>query len=403
MLPEKQNEKKISISEKKPGVNPYYLVLSGKFKTVKYILLCVLVVFLLAVIILFRDEITVENLRYLFKDFDIGENISVNSNDSITYDADMQVKLELYKGDLVIAGSTYFYLTDLQGNKRLNEDSIFSNPVIVPSKKYLLVYGLSENTYAIYNTFSKLHTESFDYPITAAAVSDKGMYAIVTKSAEYRSVVYLYNDNFERIGAVYKDKYVTDVSFNDDSSELMIISIFLDNGNLSSEIVNYVPFSENSSSTKIVKNAMAIEGAYNKNDGFSVIYDNKIEFYDSEYILRNTYDFPSNVVPVTTVINEDHTAIIYNENIVGNDIKILVFDPSGNLVLSSDAKGQPKKVKTYNGQVYVLLNGSICKINIDNSDKQYYETEKNALDFLISKDGSLIVCYSDHTSKINIK
>ena len=37
--------------------------------------------FLLATVILFRDDITVENLRYLFKDLEIGDNISVTSND----------------------------------------------------------------------------------------------------------------------------------------------------------------------------------------------------------------------------------------------------------------------------------------------------------------------------------
>ena len=400
MLPETKKENKITVSEKKPKVNSYYLVLSGKFKTAKLVALCILVAFLLTVVVLFRDEITVENLRYLFKDFEIGDNVTVGSGDEIMYDADMQVKLAMYKGDLVIAGSTYFHLTDLQGNKRLNEDSVFSNPVVMTSDKYLLVYGLSEYTYTVYNTFSKLHTETFDYPITGAAVSNKGLYAIVTRTAEYRSVVYLYNENFERIGAVYKDKYVTDVEFNNDGSELIIVSLFSSNGNLCTEIVNYVPFSEKTSASVVVENSMAIETAYNKNNGYSVIYDNKIEFYDSEFVLRKTYNYPSGLVPITTEIDKNYTMITYSENIVGNDIKVLVFDTSGELVLSADAEGQPKKIRADKDNLYLLLNGKVCVIKISDGSIKYYETEKNALDLLYIDDKTVFVCYSDHTSKV---
>jgi len=376
--------------------------LSGRFKTVKYITLCCLVVFLLLAVILFREDITVENLRYLLKDFEIGDNINKTYNDTITYDSDLQVNLSLYKGDLVVAGSSYFFLCDLQGNKRLNEDSVFSNPVVLTSDKYLLVYGLSENTYTVYNTFSQLHTETLDYPISAAAVSDKGMYAIVTRSAEYRSVVYLYNQNFDRIGAVYKDKYIIDVKFNPDSSELLITSFFSNNGNYSTEIVNYVPFSETHSASKIVENSMPLTTGYNKDNGYSIIYDDKIEFYDSEYVLRNTYNFTSNLIPITTEISEEYTVITYNENIVGDDIKVVVFGKSGEMLLTASANGQPKKIKCYNDKVYVLLDGKVCKISVADGNIVYYDTEKNALELLIVEEDTALVCFSNHTSKITM-
>ena len=403
MLPDKHQENRISISEQKPKVNPYFLVLSGKFKTAKYITLCILVVFLLTVVILFRDEITMENLRYLFKYFELGDNVDVAASGDITYDSDMQVNLALYKGDLVIAGSSYFYLTDLQGNKRLNEDSMFSNPVVLSGDKYLLVYGLSENSYAVYNTFSKMHSESFDYPITAAAVSDKGLYAIVTRTAEYRSVVYLYNENFDRIGAVYKDKYVTDVAFNHDGSELLIVSLFSQNGSYATEIVNYVPMAEKASSTQIIENSMPIQASYNKDNGYSVIYDNKIEFYDSEFILRNTYQFDSGVVPITTMITDNYTAVVYNENIVGNDIKLLMFSTSGDMVLSSIAQGQPKRIREYGGYAYILLDGSVCKIRINDGEIKYYPTKRNALDLIVINEESALVCFSDEATRIDMK
>ncbi len=403
MLPESQKENRIDITEKKPKVNPYYLVLSGRFKTAKYVVLCVLVVFLLTMVVMFREEITIENLRYLFKDFEIGENI-VTSNDSmISYDSDPQVNLALYKGDLVISGSTYFTLCDLQGNNRLSEDSIFSNPVVLSGDKYLLIYGLSENTYAIYNTFSKLHTESFDYPIIAAALSDDGMYAIVTRTTEYRSVIYLYNKNFEKVGAIYKDKYVVDVKFNSDGTKLLIASTYSSNGNYCTEIVNYVPYSDTATSTQNIENAMPIKISYNKNGGYSVVCDNRILFYDKDFQLKNTFETGTKILPLTIEITNNYTIITYSENIVGEDIRVLVFDENGETVLNASAKGTPKKTKTSQDYVYVLQNGNVCRINIKDGSLVYYDTEKNALELLLSNDDLILVCFTDHVSKLKMQ
>ncbi len=398
-----KEEKRIEVSEKKPKVNSYYLVLSGRFKAAKYISICVLVVFLLTTVLLFRDEITVENLRYLIKDFEMGDNLNLSSGDKIKYDADTQLDLAIYKGDLVVAGSSYFYLCDLQGNKRLNEESVFSNPVVVSSDKYLLVYGLSEYTYTLYNAFSKLHTESFDYPITGAAVSDKGLYAIVTRTSEYRSVVYLYNSNFERIGAVYKDKYIMDVSFNNDGSEVLITSLYSKNGSYCTEVLNYVPYSDTPSSVKEVEGAMVLKSDYNLNGGYSVIYDNKIEFYDSEFVLRNTYNMPTNVVPVDAEITGKYTVMTYSENIVGDNMKVLVFDSNGELILDADAEGQPVKLGCSDKFVFVLLDGRVCKIDINSGETDYYDTERNAIELLVVNDKNILVCFSGGASKINIE
>lgn len=397
-----KEENKIGTSEKRTKVNSYYLVLSGRFKLAKYVSICFLVVFLLSTILLFRDEVTVENLRYLIKDFEMGDSLNLTTGDKIKYDADTQLDLDMYKGDLVVAGSSYFYLCDLQGNKRLNEESVFSNPVVISSNKYLLVYGLSEYTYTLYNTFSKLHTETFDYPITGAAVSDSGLYAIVTRTAEYRSVVYLYNSSFERIGAVYKDKYVMDVCFDYDSSELLITSLYSKNGNYCTEILNYVPYSDKPNSVTEVDGAMVLQSGYHSDGGFSVMYDNKIEFYNKLGELVNTYNFTNNIVPVDTEITSKFTAITYTENIVGDNMKVVLFDVKGDIILDVDAEGQPIKITCSEKYVFVLLDGRVCKIDINSGDVEYYDIARNAIELLYVNENSILVCFADGTHKINI-
>jgi len=400
MLPDVKKEKRIDITEKKPNVNAYYLVLSGRFKTAKYITLCILVVFLLTMVILFREEITVENFRYLIKDFELGDNTSISSDSLISYDSDLQVNLALYKGDLVVCGSSYFYLCDLRGNKILSETSKFSNPVILSSEKYFMVYGLSEYTYSVYNTFSELHTETFEYPITSAAISDEGMYAICTRTSEYRSVVYLYNKNFEKIGEIYKNEFIMDIQLKKDATELLILYVSSEDGNYCTDIVNCAPYSNQSSSAKKVKNSFPIKCGYTLYGGYSVVYDNKVEFYDSEYILRNTYDFPSSMVPLTVEITDRYTVVTYNKNIVGDDSCVWVMGADGTEILNHSIEAQPKKTKTSENFVFVLIDGSVRRINLSDGAATECRVSDRALDILIVDDDNVLVCYPNRTENI---
>ena len=273
--------------------------------------------------------------------------------------------------------------------------------MVLTGDKYLLVYGLSEHTYTIYNAFAQLHTNTMNYPISCAALSNKGMYAIVTRTSEYRSVVYLFNENFKQIGAVYKDKYVFDVRFNEEGSELLITSVYSKDGNYCTEIVNYVPYSETASSTLTTEGSLPLRTGYNSDGGYSVIYDDKIEFYDSEFVLRNTYSYPAGIIPLTAEICDDYTMIAYNENIVGDSIKILVFDSNGDIVLDINADGQAKKLRYDSDYIYVLFDGKLGKIDINKKTIQYYTTDRNAIELLVVNEKTVLVCFNDHTAKVN--
>lgn len=402
MLPETKKKNKIDISENKPKVNYYYLEVSRKFKTAKYIVLCLLVCFLLVTVLLFRSEITLENFRYLIKDFELGDNLSVATDDVIVYDNDRQINAELFKGDLAIVGSSYFYLSDLQGNKILNESSLFSNPVMLTSNKYILIYGLSEYTYAVYNTFSQLHTETFDYPITDAALSDSGMYAIVTRTTEYRSAIYIYNKDFQRIGAVYKDKYLMDIQFNSTSDELILVSAYSQDGNYSTEVMTITPYSDAAKNTENIRDAIPLRCGYNSEGGYSIVFDNKINFYNSESKLITSYSSGTKS-PLTADITEDYTVVTYNENIVGNDIKVLTFNSNGELINTSEVNGNPKKAVSVENYIYLLLENKLCRINLDDSSISYTDTDKNPLGMLVINKDTVFISYSDHTKKIKIQ
>lgn len=50
----------------------------------------------------------------------------------------------------------------------------------------MIVYDLGGNYYSVYNSLEKLSEKFTAYPIAAAAGTDNGMYAVLTRSAEYK-------------------------------------------------------------------------------------------------------------------------------------------------------------------------------------------------------------------------
>ena len=392
--------KKTDTEKKNSDQSAFYYALSARFKIAKYVVTVILVLFLLTMVAVFRNEITVENLRYLAKDIELGENIAYVSKNVIYYDADKQINLKLFKGDICIAGSTSFVLCDMQGNRLLSETSLFSNPVVLTGDKYLLVYGLSENTYAVYNTFSKLHTETFEHPITGAALASDGHYAIVTKASDYLSVIYIYNQNFEQIGKISKDKYVMNVKFNSDSSELLIVSTYPDDGEYCAEVMAIAPLSDNASYSGELRNVIPLVSGYYSDGGYCVFCDKKAFFFDSELFLRNTYDYAGRS-PSFAAVFEKNAVLSYRQNIVGNESGVLLFDVSGNVRHELTVDGSVKKACCGEKYIYLLLDEKVCRIDPVSGDLDYVTVDDNPIEILLGKNETVLVCYSNRTIKIS--
>jgi hypothetical protein len=394
----RQKNKKFSRKSNKASSdeNQYYLDIAKKYKSSKHIITIVFVVYLLLMIIMYRDQITMENFRYLIKYLDTSSPEYTGQTRTIHYDPAAELKLDIYKGDLAVVRSKSVDLYNMIGNVMVNYTINYPQPVMLTSKRNMLVYSQGDYSYTLSNSFSQLHSETLKYPISGAAVSDSGVYAIVSKTIEYRSAVYVYDKNYNLISQILKDKIIMDVQINSSGNEVLTIASYNSDGEFHTEIMTASPYSEKENSVEIQSSTYGIKAKYNSIGGYVVVCDNQLLFYNESHTLVNTFPYKGNI-PLNYYLGDDFTTIVFNENIVGNNNSIYIFDKHGTLIFNDVITGQISDITGNSEYIYILFNDEIVRINAAKNEINQKELEHAGSMRVLLKDADkLIICYSQN-------
>lgn len=376
------------------GVNEYYIDISNKFRTAKFITLVILIVFILIMISVFRSDITLENCKYLVRFFSSANTVYSGDYDNIYYDTAGVVSIDMFNEDLVAVKNDSIELYDLNGNNVASYDINQTAPTVVTNGKYMLVYDLGGNSFSLFNNFSLLTSGSYDYPISLGAVSPDGMYAIVTKSLDYQSVIYLYDHNFNLISKIYKDKYVTDVKIDDSGDKLLCVSSYAENGRFVSEVMTYAPYTDTPESSIQLDNVFSVSCGFFSDGGYSALTDHSLMFFDSSNEKKGEY-FLGNIVPTDCLITDNYAVLCYSENIVGSHSRIVVFDTNGKILTDNSVDDKVLSICAYMEKLYILTDSRAAYINMNTGEQLECKVEKSATSIFAPDSGSVVIGYSN--------
>ena len=185
--------------------NEYYENVSAGLGIVQVVLYLSLFAFVVLSILSNTNLITYQNFYHFFQDLNASaERVDIFTHDSVSYATDEQQSFTLYRKGLAVAGNTGVTIFSATGRQLVSHVIQYNDPVAVGSGKYLLVYERGGKQYSLYNANTQMHVGETEYPITGAAVSDSGMYALISSASDANSAVYLYNNRFALIN-IYKN------------------------------------------------------------------------------------------------------------------------------------------------------------------------------------------------------
>jgi len=380
--------------------NPYYSALAERFKSVKLYLVVALLLFLIFMVLIFGKEITIENFRYLIKDFNLSSIKNTGHYENIIYESSSSAKFGMYKGELAVArpGNTSIY--NMYGSLVFSEQNNFYAPEIVTSEKYCLVYDMGDTSYsyALYNSFSLLKTEKYEYPITNAALSSNGTYAIASSSVEYRGIVNVYDSNFNLVSRISKDKYIMDLSFSPDGKKLMVLSAYDRNGSWVGELMICDPTSDSNVETYVFDGRMPIFSGF-IDGGYAVMTDAGLHFTDKNGQTVSEHIF-GDLTPIYCRIYNNYVVCAFNKTILGNDKIIRVYGTSGQILYDGTHTGRLIDTDVSDGYLYLLFEDRLVRIDIIAGEVAEKNVDGNGFDVLYEKDGGVLVCYAGVATRI---
>ncbi len=374
--------------------NPYYIRIANKYRILKYITIVLALVFAVSMMTAFSQDITTENFQYLLKDLDLSGLILDDTFDSLLYNGGSESSFGIYRGELAVVSPGTVGLYKPSGALSLSKTNIFYNPALLTSAKYFLVYdrGETSRAYSVFNSFAELKTETYEYPITGAAIADNGTYALVTRDDTFRGIIRVYNANFKQILEIKKDKYVLSVDFSADGKTLVIASVYDQNGDFAAEITTVDLTTAETGITVTKLGAMPLKVRFMKNGLIGVIYNDGAVVYNADGSDRVKRSYAS-LSSVSAAIGDDFICTVYSTSVVGHDKTIDVYNADGRRTFTAEVAGELLYTATSGKQVCLLFEDRAVLIDTISGQMKAMDIAPNAIEIVFSGDIP-IACYS---------
>lgn len=381
--------------------NEYYENISARLGILQVVLYLSLFAFVILSFFRNTELITYRNFYRFFKDLNASaESVFEHSSDSVSYPVSDEQSFALYRKGLAVAGNNSVTVFTATGRQTVSQNISYQNPVAVGAGKYLLVYELGGLQYSLYNSYAQIFTGTCEYPISGAAVSDSGMYAIVSSSETYPSVVSLYNDDFELLNKYNKIGYVMDVSINARGSQLAILTATPEEGIFSTELMLCTPGEVEADATKSLGNTVGWRCIFTADDSIAVLHEGGIAYYSDKGEKNASFSF-SGQKPVAVDVSRDGVSLCLHsaENLEKN--VLIVFDKSGKMLYNENISGEVRQIARSGNAVYWMSDNGVYRLNLKKRDLAFLACNVSQRMLLAPDETVALICSPQKAEYIN--
>ncbi len=396
---EPQKEKILRHEDFARAGDTYYATVSARFKVAQRIVTLLLVVFLLFSIFTNLRDITYGNFFYFIRDFGNAVDMESTNYETLSYDVYPNQIFRLYRGGIAAVSPSNVSVFTATGRRTLKSRSDFVTPYAVCSGKYVLVYDMVGTSFALYNSFSKVDTKSYDYPISDASISESGVFALLTRSAEYKSVINVYNKRIEKIAAYSKNSYAFDISVDSKGERMAVLFYDVGDGR-GGTLLRVYDISVRDKDDKRdadedrivfekgINHAFPLSCSFTESGMLSVITDSSISIFGPDYELYDSVAYSSEISALFA--GDSGSAIAVKTGSLNDVNRIIAFDKNGTLIYNGVIRESVNEIELYGKYVFVKSDTGAARLNTESSDTEKYDCQAGKL--LVYNENTAIVC-----------
>ena len=368
-----KKKKTVSEAERKEAIrnifgeegeyNKFYDTVSAAYRVAEFALLGLFLFFVIYSAIANAGNVTYEKFDYIIRNFAVSLDENSDYKSSIFYNPDDDSSFSLFGGGIAVCTGSEVEIFSATGRKTCSERHGYVSPVLSASDKYVIVYEENGVEYSVYNTFSKVYSETLEHPIKGITVSDDGYYAVITRTDEYIGAVALYDSSFNMVNRYLKNSHVISVDISGDGS-VAIATLGVDStGGFVTEITVLNIGESSAAATQSYSGALPLACRFTA-DGLMLVCEDRVLFLDQNAAKTSEYLYPSGEAlrlglsdsAVLAVIKGDamkkeNTALVINK-----DGKVAEIKTEGT-VISADLYESYGYVLTERG-IYTLSGGA---------------------------------------------
>lgn len=234
-------EAKVKLSgEDFAAQNPYYAAIARGYHLAQLTLFGILTGFIILSMLIRSDDITYENFFYLFKDIHAAVDSADVSFTTLVYNADETQDYATYRGGLAVAGESGLTVFSATGRQTMVQTLNMTTPHLLTSSRCILVYEQGGNEFSLYNSFARITAGKTDAPISCAAISDSGWFALASQSGT-SSKIAVYDKHSDLKTEHFKNGFIASLALNASGDLLAIVTTDVTNGTYQTKLQLYRP------------------------------------------------------------------------------------------------------------------------------------------------------------------
>ncbi len=388
--PEPQKERVLNQEDFHGAGDVYYASVSAFYKVFERILWVLLAIFMTFSIVTNYREITFDNFFYLLKDFSNVADNDASNYQVLSYDSDKRQKFDLFHGGIVSAAPSSVSIFTSSGRRSLKSNNDYYSPSVVTCDKYVLVYDSASASFSVYNSFSKVFNKKLEDPITDAEFAENGAFAVATRQADMKTVIYLYDKNIKEYGYISQSDYVFDMSFSMSEKRFATISYDVASGT-GETIVSFYDVSDSKGAKKLLPKKISeefpISCAYLENGDFVILTNQSLRLFDKDLNEKEPPKqfFDSTVSAYRVTANG---AVVVTTD--GATKTVYAIDSDGDFVYSGVVGENIKRTDIFGDYIFLQTASGVIRVNTSTEQKQYLSSSQGEM--LVYGEDTAIVC-----------
>lgn len=387
-----RTEEKLAVAGKiEPEVNRHYARVAKRYAAAGVICMILFVAYLLGLIVFGSEYITYDNMRYLIRDFGTAAGEGAREFGKIVYNGSADTVFAYFRGGAAVCTPDAYRYFDKNGTQIIADPLNYSDPVLAPSDKYMLVYDVGGTGYSVYNQLTGIVAKETEDRIIAADIADDGSLVLVTRSKDTKFVVELFNAAFHKTMEVYKDGYVLGVAMAPDGKQFLVASAIQSSTDFNCEIQICERGSAEEVSREIIPHAMPL-AVRATDDGYIVLCDTAVYYYSRYGTAVRTVSLAGMTLKYADIA-DGRIALTGQVNALGSEHRILVLDRTGETLYDDTMRIRTGGIRVSRGDdalCYLIVSDGVIRVAADKSLSQESPESGDILDVIPLGAGALM-------------
>jgi hypothetical protein len=296
--------------------------------------------------------------------------------------------------NFTLLSDTYLYTYNERGGEVFSFRHNYTRPIARVSDRRILVYNFNSGEFSLFSRNGRNFENKLDDRIILAEIGGNDSVAIVTTSATFSNILYIYdsNGNF-RYRRRFVDEEVNAVTFTSKNNEILVATSTLQRGVLVSKIYRLRTDREDDIIWEAVMPGDALVLKLHENGNFiSALADNMMLSVDTNTgAIDGWYEFRAGRL-LMPVFGDNYNLVVLSDYVTGRTL-YLTLDERSNLISTQNMPFEVKRVEIYDNIVYTLTGDSLFLHDRFLNAAGRVEFEEEYRDFIRAGNYTLLLGY----------